>query len=150
MPRHAGASWTFSLRRTRLEPAPRAYPASPSADFYEKTDTYDIFRHPHGLRKGILRSADQGKEPVAELENDRPGGESSESGAIVPTSPSVDGLTGAPNPTLLGALQEAARQPRIGRFGKMLVSMQLSAFGDVIMRWCGPIDLVTAGLRRLE
>lgn len=96
-----------------------------------------------------MRSADQGKEPVAELENDRPGGESSESGTAT-APPSVDGLTGAPNPTLLGALQEAARQPRIGRFGKMLVSMQLSAFGDVIMRWCGPIDLVTAGLRRLE
>ena len=96
-----------------------------------------------------MRWVTQGEKPVAELEIYRAGGESSESGTAT-ARPAVDGVTGAQNPNLRGALQEAARQPRIGRCGKMLVSMQLSAFGDVIMGWCGPIDLVTAGLRRLE
>ena len=48
------------------------------------------------------------------------------------------------------AKPEAARQPLIGHFGKVLVSMQLSAFGRIIVRWCGPIDLVTPCPRRLK
>jgi hypothetical protein len=52
-------------------------------DFPEKTETYDIFRHPEGGRKDVLHWAAQGEKPVAELEIYRPGGEFGQSGAAV-------------------------------------------------------------------
>jgi hypothetical protein len=70
-----------ACRQSRL--APRSYPAFAVSQFdlYRKTETYELFRHPKGGRKDILRWTDQGEKPVAELENLSPGGESSESGA---------------------------------------------------------------------
>jgi hypothetical protein len=48
-------------------------------DLPEKTETYQIFRHPEGGRKDIIRwtvrEGNQGDRPVAELEIYRPGGE---------------------------------------------------------------------------
>jgi len=51
-----------------------------SFDPYDKSDTYDVFRHPEGGRKDIFRGGPAEK-PVAELEIYRPG---SEFGAMQP------------------------------------------------------------------
>ncbi len=54
-------------------------------DLPEKTEMYEIFRHPLGGRKDVIlwatHDAKQDQKPVAELEIYRPGGEFSESGA---------------------------------------------------------------------
>jgi hypothetical protein len=66
--------------------ATRSYPAFAVSQFdlYGKTETYEIFRHPEGGRKDVLRWAAQGEnsieKPVAELEIYRPGSESQGSG----------------------------------------------------------------------
>ncbi len=41
----------------------------------EKSETYEIFRHPEGGRKDVLHWGPLGEKPVAELELYRPGGE---------------------------------------------------------------------------
>jgi hypothetical protein len=41
----------------------------------EKSETYEIFRHPEGGRKDVFHWGPQGEKPVAELELYRPGGE---------------------------------------------------------------------------
>jgi hypothetical protein len=69
-------------------------------DFPEQTATYDIFRHPEGGRKDVLRWAAQGESPVVELEIYRPGGEFGESG------PAVAELAGRMDPS--GREMEAA------------------------------------------
>jgi hypothetical protein len=63
-------------------PATRSYPAFAvsQSESVEKTASYEIFRHPGGGRKDILRWAAPGEKPVAELEIYRPGDELSESG----------------------------------------------------------------------
>jgi hypothetical protein len=61
--------------------AARSHPAFAVSQFDlpEKTETYEIFRHPAGGRKDVIRWAAregiQGDGPVAELEIYRPGGE---------------------------------------------------------------------------
>jgi hypothetical protein len=67
------------------EPAPkegwslalRSHPAFAvsSLDLSEKTETYEIFRHPEGGRKDVLHWTAQSEKPVAELAIYRPGGE---------------------------------------------------------------------------
>jgi len=61
--------------------ATRSYPAFAVSQFdlLGKTETYEIFRHPEGGRKDVLRWAAQGEKPVAELEIYRVGGELSQS-----------------------------------------------------------------------
>jgi hypothetical protein len=56
--------------------ASRSHPAFAVSqlDLPKKTEVYEIFRHPQGGRKDVLRWA-QGEKPVAELEIYRPGGE---------------------------------------------------------------------------
>jgi hypothetical protein len=49
-------------------------------DLAGKTETYEIFRHPYGGRKDVLRWAAQGEKPIAEIEIYRPGRESSQTG----------------------------------------------------------------------
>jgi len=49
-------------------------------DLPEKTETYEIFRHPEGGRKDVFRWTVQGEKPVAELEIYRPGAEVDQSG----------------------------------------------------------------------
>jgi hypothetical protein len=62
--------------------ASRSYPAFAVSQFDlpGKTETYEILRHPDGVRKDVFRWAAWGEKPVAELEIYRPGGESSRSG----------------------------------------------------------------------
>lgn len=62
--------------------ASRSHPAFAvsQSDFIEKTEAYEIFRHPEGGRKDVIRWAPQGEKPVAELEIYRPGGEFAQSG----------------------------------------------------------------------
>ena len=62
--------------------AMRSYPAFAVSQFNlaEKTETYEIFRHPEGGRKDVIRWSGQGEKPVAELEIYRPGGEFDRSG----------------------------------------------------------------------
>jgi hypothetical protein len=73
----ARAGWSLSTR---------SYPAFAISQFdlYGKTETYEIFRHPEGGRKDVLRWAAQAEnsieKPVAELEIYRPGRESQGSG----------------------------------------------------------------------
>ena len=57
--------------------ATRSYPAFAVSQFdlNGKTETYEIFRHPEGGRKDVLRWAAQGEKPVAALEIYRPGRE---------------------------------------------------------------------------
>jgi hypothetical protein len=65
--------------------ASRSYPAFAVSQFdlSGKTEAYEIFRHPDGGRKDILRWAAQGEKPIAELEIYRPGGELSQMGPQV-------------------------------------------------------------------
>jgi hypothetical protein len=68
----ARADWSLTTR---------SYPAFAVSQFdlLGKTETYEIFRHPEGGRKDVLRWAAQGENPVAELEIYRVGGELSQS-----------------------------------------------------------------------
>jgi hypothetical protein len=65
--------------------AMRSYPAFAVSQFDlpEKTETYQILRHPEGGRKDVFRWAGKGETPVAELEIYRPGGEFSQSEPVV-------------------------------------------------------------------
>jgi hypothetical protein len=62
--------------------AARAYPGFAVSQFDSpgRTEVYEIFRHPDGGRKDVLRWAAQGEKPLAELEIYRPGGELSQMG----------------------------------------------------------------------
>ncbi len=64
----------------------RSHPAFAVSQFDlpEKTETYEIFRHPEGGRKDVMRWSAQGEKPVAELEIYRPGGE------FGPSEPAAD------------------------------------------------------------
>jgi hypothetical protein len=64
----AKAGWSLATRR---------YPACAASQFdlNGKTETYEVFRHPEGGRKDVLRWTAQGEKPVAELEIYRPGRE---------------------------------------------------------------------------
>ena len=76
--------------------ATRSHPAFAVSQFdlAEKTETYEILRHPEGGRKDILRWAasdgKHGQKPVAELEIYRPAGESSESGPLADIAARID------------------------------------------------------------
>jgi hypothetical protein len=70
----AKAGWSVAVR---------SYPAFAVSQFDlpEKTEAYQILRHPEGGRKDVFRWTAQGERPIAELEIYRPGGEFSQSGA---------------------------------------------------------------------
>ena len=70
--------------------ADRSHPAFAvsQSEFLEKPAAYDIFRHPLGGRRDVIRWTGPGEKAVAELEIYRPGGESGSSGpafADIPT-----------------------------------------------------------------
>ena len=69
----AKASWSL---------VDRSHPAFAVSQFdlFAKTETYEIFRHPLGGRRDVIRWAKQDEKPVAELEIYRPGAEFSPSG----------------------------------------------------------------------
>jgi hypothetical protein len=85
--------WDELLAGSTSEPATKAgwnvagrsYPAFAVSQFDlpEKTEAYEILRHPEGGRKDVIRWTAQGEKPVAELEIYRPGGESRQSGAEI-------------------------------------------------------------------
>jgi hypothetical protein len=79
----ARADWRVALR---------SYPAFAISEFDlpEKTEAYEILRHPAGGRKDILRWGPQGRGPVAEIEIYRPGGESSRSGPVAELAARID------------------------------------------------------------
>jgi hypothetical protein len=72
------------VARSNWSVADRSHPAFAVSQFdsSEKTETYQILRHPEGGRKDVLRWLAQNREqePVAELEIYRPGGELGQSG----------------------------------------------------------------------
>jgi hypothetical protein len=61
------------------ERAARTFAVS-QADLHDKTETYDVLRHPAGGRKDVFRWSRANKKPVAELEIYRPGGELHQAG----------------------------------------------------------------------
>jgi hypothetical protein len=84
----AKASWSL---------ADRSHPAFAvsQSDFPEKTEAYEIFRHPLGGRRDVMRWAGQGERPIAELEIYRPGGEFSQPGPAFADSAARMEPTGA-------------------------------------------------------
>ena len=72
-----------------------------SLDPPEKSESYEIFRHPAGGRKDIFRWGPSGEKPVAELEIYRPGGEFDES------EPPTSGLAARMAEGTDGALEAA-------------------------------------------
>jgi hypothetical protein len=79
----AKAGWSVAVR---------SHPAFAVSQFdlNDKTETYDILRHPEGGRRDIFRWTTQGQRPVAELEIYRPGTESSPSGPIAELAARMD------------------------------------------------------------
>jgi hypothetical protein len=84
--------------RPGWSPATRSYPAFAisQSDMLDKTESYEILRHPQGGRKDIFRWADRdqrpGERPIAELEIYRPGGE------FNPTAPALTELAAGIDP----------------------------------------------------
>jgi hypothetical protein len=72
----ARGSWNLSSRSSS------AFAIS-KLDSQDKTEAYQIFRHPEGGRKDLFRWTSQDKKPVAELEIYRPGGELNQSGPAI-------------------------------------------------------------------
>ena len=62
-----------------------------SLDPPEKSESYEIFRHPAGGRKDIFHWGPPGEKPVAELEIYRPGGEFDSSKPAIDRSRGADG-----------------------------------------------------------
>ena len=67
---------------SRAERSSRAFAVSPF-NLHDKTEAYEIFRHPEGGRKDLFQWSGADRKPVAELEIYRPGGEFSHSRAAV-------------------------------------------------------------------
>jgi hypothetical protein len=67
---------------SQVERPVRAF-AVGQANLHDKTEVYEVFRHPEGGRKDILRWIAADGKAVAELEIYRPGGEFHEKGLVV-------------------------------------------------------------------
>jgi hypothetical protein len=52
-------------------------------DFHDKTEAYEIFRHPGGGRKDLIQWSGADRRPIAELEIYRPGEEPSQAGLAI-------------------------------------------------------------------
>jgi hypothetical protein len=77
--------------------ARHSYPAFAVSQFDlpEKTETYEIFRHPDGGRKDVFRWTAAGEKPVAELQIYRPGAEfDPSSSAATDIAARMDGANG--------------------------------------------------------
>lgn len=78
VPVAANTGWPSLPAPPRWTPASRPHPAFAISklDLSDRTDAYEILRHPEGGRKDILRwAATAGVAPTAEVEIYRPGGE---------------------------------------------------------------------------
>jgi hypothetical protein len=78
---HMRLETVASTHKSGWSVAGRAHPAFAvsQSDLFGKTETYEIWQHPQGGRKDVLRWMEADK-PLAELEIYRPGGEPSRSG----------------------------------------------------------------------
>src|SRR6266702_1617018 len=65
-----------------VERSSRAFAVS-QFNLHDKTEAYEIFRHPEGGRKDLFQWSGADKKPVAELEIYRPGGEFNHLGPAV-------------------------------------------------------------------
>jgi len=72
----AKGSWSLSSRSAAAFAISRF-------DSQDKTEAYQILRHPEGGRKDLFRWTGQDKKPVAELEIYRPGAELNQSGPAI-------------------------------------------------------------------
>lgn len=91
-------------------------------DLAEKTETYEILRHPEGGRKDIFHWAAQGEAPIAELEIYRPGTEFSQSEPVL-----VD-LAGRMDPEGGGELEAAGLID--SKFGTVMLLRQAGQPGN--------------------
>ncbi|WP_076864795.1 hypothetical protein [Bradyrhizobium mercantei] len=88
----AAAGWSAASRQVPAFAVSRLDPR-------DKTETYEILRHPEGGRKDIFRWADANGVPAAELEIYRPGGEA--------VGPAVAEIAGRLDPGGVGELEAA-------------------------------------------
>ncbi|NEU98463.1 hypothetical protein [Bradyrhizobium uaiense] len=90
------ATATTAPAATSWSPAGRSAPAFAISklDQRDKTETYEIFRHPEGGRKDVFRWTDADGAPAAELEIYRPGGEAMEPAVTEIAGRLVPGGTG--------------------------------------------------------
>jgi hypothetical protein len=87
-------AWSLAERSSR------AFAVS-QFNLHDKTETYDIFRHPEGGRKDLFQWSGADKKPVAELEIYRPGSELNHSG------PAIAEIAGRMDPDSLRELETA-------------------------------------------
>lgn len=90
----AKSGWTLAQRSAR------AFAVS-QVNLHDKTETYEIFRHPEGGRKDIFRWSGSDGKPVAELELYRPGDELHQDG------PAIAGLAARIDPDGMRELETA-------------------------------------------
>jgi len=90
----AKAAWSLAERSSR------AFAVS-QFNLHDKTETYEIFRHPEGGRKDLFQWSGADKKPVAELEIYRPGSEIDHSG------PTIAEIAGRMDPDSLRELEAA-------------------------------------------
>lgn len=85
---------TESAGRPGWSVASRSHPAFAvsSLELPEKSETYEILRHPEGGRKDVFHWGPQDEKPVAELEIYRPGGEFNPSKALSSEASSSEAL----------------------------------------------------------
>ena len=88
------AAWSLAERSSR------AFAVS-QFNLHDKTETYEIFRHPEGGRKDLFQWSGADKKPVAGLEIYRPGSERSHSG------PAIAEIAGRMDPDSLRELEAA-------------------------------------------
>jgi hypothetical protein len=85
---------------SRADRSLRAFAVS-QFDPQDKTETYEIFRHPQGGRRDVFHWGGADKKPVAELEIYRPGGELSHQG------PAIAGIAARMDPVGVRELEAA-------------------------------------------
>jgi hypothetical protein len=76
--KHASFKGIWSL----ADRSSRAFTVS-QFNLHDKTETYEIFRHPQGGRRDVFQWSGADKKPVAELEIYRPGGELNHEGPAI-------------------------------------------------------------------
>jgi hypothetical protein len=118
---------TEPTARAGWSQATRSHPAFAVSQFNlaDKTETYEIFRHPEGGRKDVIRWSAQGDRPVAELEIYRPGDEFDRSG------PAFAGIAARMDPE--GATELEAAGITDSKFGTVML---LRRPGDADARSC--------------
>ncbi|MGA9089861.1 MAG: hypothetical protein WB420_12215 [Bradyrhizobium sp.] len=105
--------------------ASRSHPAFAisSLELSEKSETYEILRHPEGGRKDVFHWGPQDEKPVAELEIYRPGGEFNPSKALSPEASLSEALEA----------EIAARMDPGGAYGVEAAGVVDSKFGVVTL-----------------